>query len=217
MANAATKSQSLKRPNRAKWVAAVCAAVVLGAIALDTTVVRVGSEADVRQAAFDPDRYGVENFPRIRDLILERAPDAVTLANAMAANKADAIAQYGTPTAIGGIMPVRVVGVVGEGRSGVYELTVDGMPEGTKIRVQSGPAINGTDLRDFPGDIVFGQFTNQIEFQDAGSGINRAMSAEALTDLDRDTLSGKTIEVVGAFTLINPKNWLITPVSFEVK
>ncbi|MGT2466735.1 DUF2291 family protein [Mesorhizobium atlanticum] len=29
---------------------------------------------------------------------------------------------------------------------------------------RSGPAINGTDLRDATGDIVFGKFKNQIEY-----------------------------------------------------
>lgn len=217
MANAGTTRQTKNRTNRMKWVLPLCVVAVVGAIAWDTTVVRIGSDQDSRQAAFNPDAYGVENFPRIRDLIVDRAPEAVALADALAADKAGAIAEFGTPTSIGGIVSVKLTGVVGEGRNGVYEVSVDGMPEDTKIRVQSGPAINGTDLRDFPGDINFGQFTNQIEFQDAGSGLNRAMSSATLADLDRDTLTGKTIEVTGVFTLINPKNWLITPVSFEVK
>ena len=68
-----------------------------------------------------------------------------------------------------------------------------------------------------PGDIDFGGFKNQIEYQDAGSGLNRAMSAATLNDLDRDSLPGKTIDVTGVFKLINPKNWLITPVQLEVK
>ncbi len=72
------------------------------------------------------------------------------------------------------------------------------MPEGTKIRLQSGPAINGTELRDISGDIEFGAFKNQIEYQDAGAGLNRAMAAEVLDGLDRDTLTGKTATVAGA-------------------
>jgi predicted lipoprotein len=30
-------------------------------------------------------------------------------------------------------------------------------------------------------------------------------------------LTGKTISVVGAFKLINPKSWLLTPVELEVQ
>ena len=97
------------------------------------------------------------------------------------------------------------------------DVNVDGMPDGYKIRVQTGPAINGTELRDVPGDIEFGAFKNQIEYQDAGAAINRAMSEATLSDLDRDSLSGKTISVTGAFTMINPKSWLVTPVALEVQ
>ncbi|CAG0909665.1 unnamed protein product, partial [Cyprideis torosa] len=62
------------------------------------------------------------------------------------------------------------------------------MPEDIRIRVQTGPAINGTDLRDIPGDIDFSNFKNQIEYQDAGSALNRAMSTAILQDIDRDSL-----------------------------
>jgi predicted lipoprotein len=83
--------------------------------------------------------------------------------------------------------------------------------------VQTGPAINGTDLRDAPGDIKFGQFKNQIEYQDAGSGINRAMKKAVLDPIEVANLSGKSIDLVGVFRLINPKNWMITPVKLDVK
>ena len=217
MAMMDTSKQVKPKKPMTSWLLPLVAVVVIGAIAIDTKVVQIGSEEDGRAQAFNPDSYGAEQFPRIRDLIVERAPDAVTLANELAADKNAAIEAYGTKTAIGGIMPVNATGTLGEGRSGIYDLNVDGMPEGVRIRVQTGPAINGTDLRDMPGDIVFGEFTNQIEYQDAGSGINRAMAAEALSDLDRENLTGKTVEVTGAFTLINPKNWLITPVALEVQ
>lgn len=191
------------------------AVAVLGAIALDTKVVTIGSDEDLRQQAFSPDRFGQAEFPRIRDAVLGRAPEAVALSAALLADKKAAVAEYGTSTGAFAIMPVSVTGTVGEGKSGIFPLEVAGL-EGVKVRVQTGPAINGTDLRDVTGDIAFGQFKNQIEFQDAGAGLNRAMAAEVLSDLDRDALPGKTITVTGAFTLINPKNWLITPVALEV-
>ena len=117
----------------------------------------------------------------------------------------------------GAILPVRLTGVAGENKSGVYDLKVEGVPDQIHIRVQTGPAINGTDLRDAPGDIKFGQFKNQIEYQDAGSGINRAMKKAVLDPIDTTNLTGKTLETVGAFRLINPKNWVITPVKVAVK
>lgn len=204
-------------PRRGLLFGLGAAAIVLVAIALDTTVVRIGSEGDVRQQAFSADRYGEEQFPRIQAHIEERAADAPALAAAIAADREAAAEQYGTPSSTGSIMMVRVTGVAGESRSGVYEFAVEGVPDDVRIRVQTGPAINGTDLRDAPGDIAFGQFKNQIEYQDAGSGINRAMKAAVLDPIDTAELSGKTVEVVGAFRLINPANWLVTPVRVVVQ
>lgn len=191
--------------------------VVLAAMALDTTVVQIGSERDVRQQAFSPDQYGEQEFPRIQAFIEGRAVDAATLAPAVLGDKAKAAETYGTASSTGAIMPVRVTGVAGDAKAGVYDLAVEGIPGEIRVRVQTGPAINGTDLRDAPGDIEFGNFKNQIEFQNAGSGINRAMKKAVLDPVDTANLKGKTIEVVGVFRLINPKNWLITPAKVAVK
>lgn len=206
-----------KGTNRRRAIIAGALVVLFGAMALDTRVVRVGSKDDLRQQAFDPDRFGGEEFPRIRDFVLERAGDAPALAAALASDRAAAIEAHGTMAGAFPVMAVSLRGTVGEGRSGVFGVAVDGLPDGATIRVQTGPAINGTELRDVVGDIEFGAFTNQIEYQDAGAGINRAMAAEVLSGLDRDALPGRTVSVTGAFTMINPKNWLVTPVRLEVR
>lgn len=202
---------------RGLMLGVAAAVVLLAGIALDTKVVPVGSEADVRQQAFSPDAYGQKEFPRIAEAVKAKAGDAPELAAAIAADKDAAIAKYGAPSTTGAIMSVRATGVAGEPKAGMYPLTVAGMPDGVTVRVQMGPAINGTDLRDATGDIAFGSFKNQIEYQNAGAGINRAMKASVLDKIDAANLSGKTVEVTGAFRMINPKNWLITPVEVSVK
>lgn len=204
-------------PRRRLLIAAVACLVVLGAIAFDTTVVRVGGENDIRQQAFAPDAYGDAEFPRIQAFVEEKAIDGLAIAPEVLADKAAAGQKYGTASSTGAILLVRLTGVVGEGKSGVYNLAVAGMPPEIRVRVQTGPAINGTDLRDAPGDIEFGAFKNQIEYQDVGSGINRAMKKVVLDAIDVASLPGKTIEVTGAFRLVNPKNWMITPVRITVK
>lgn len=196
----------------------IAAAVLLvGGIALDTTVVHIGSESDVRAQAFSADTYGQTEFPRIQAFVTEKAVDAATLAPEVLADKDAAAAKYGTASSTGAILFVTLTGVAGEPRSGVYPVAVEGVPQDITVRVQTGPAINGTDLRDAPGDIAFGNFKNQIEYQDAGSGINRAMKAAVLDGIDTANLTGKTVTVTGAFRLINPKNWMITPVELSVQ
>lgn len=204
-------------PRRGLLVACALGVVVLGAIALDTKVVRIGSSADLRQQAFSPDAFGEKSFPAIQAAVEKRAVDALTLGPAVLADKDGTIKQYGTPSSTGAILPVRLTAVAGDDKSGIYDLKVDGLPPEIHIRVQTGPAINDTVLRDVTGDIKFGQFKNQIEYQDAGSAINREMKKEVLDPIDTAALTGKTVEVIGAFRIINPKNWLITPVRVTVK
>ena len=215
MAIAAPKAPTSSR--KSLYLSGAIALAVVAAIGLNTTVVRIGSEADVRQQVFSPDAFGEAEFPRIKSFVTEKALDAATIAPEVLSDKVAAGKKYGTVSSTGAIMMVRVTGALGESKAGIYDLAVDGMPADIKVRVQTGPAINGTDLRDAPSDIEFGAFKNQIEYQDAGSGINRAMKKAVLDGIDTTSLTGKTVEVVGTFRLGNPKNWLITPVSVVVK
>jgi predicted lipoprotein len=205
------------RISRRTWITSGAIAALVAVMALDTKVVVIGSAEDLQEQGFNPESYGEAQFPRIRDSVMERAVDAPALAEAIQADQSAAAAEYGVGEGIGPVVPVRFTGTVGEGKSGVYEVDVADVPEEITIRVQTGPAINGTDLRDATGDIEFGQFTNQIEYQDAGAAINDAMKAEVLTDLDTSDLSGETISVTGVFKLINPKNWFVTPVAMQVE
>lgn len=206
-----------RRPGVRGMMIGVAVLALLGAMAISTKIVTIGSSADTRPQSFSADDYGTATFPSLQAAIEQRAVDAVTLAAAIAKDKAAAATQYGVPAGIAPEISVKFTGVVGKGTSGVYYVTVDGVPSTVLIRVQTGPAINGTDLRDATGTITFGQFTNQIEYQNAGSAINNEMKKQVLAKVDTTALAGKTISVVGAFKLINPNGWLVTPVALSVQ
>ncbi|MBB3612341.1 DUF2291 domain-containing protein [Rhizobium sp. BK602] len=207
------------KPGNTKLIAAGIAAalIVIGAIAADTKVVKIGSEHDVREQAFSPETYGVQEFPKIQADVEKRAVDAATLSSAVLADKKAAGEKYGVATSTGPVMPVSFTGTFGTRKSNYNDIKIDGLPADVTVRVQTGPAINGTDLRDATGAIAFGQFTNQIEYQDAGSAINNEMKKAVLAGIDAEALTGKTASIVGVFKLINPKNWLVTPVKVDVK
>jgi predicted lipoprotein len=207
-----------RKPGTRLMVIGGAALVLIVAMALDTKVVTIGSPEAVQPDVFSPEAFGEAEFPKIKAGIEARAVDAPVLAAAIAADKAAAIKQYGVPSGTGGqVFSVKFTGVVGEGKSGVYDVAVTGLPDTTGIRVQTGPAINGTDLRDATGAIKFGNFVNQIEYQNAGSALNKAMKKAILEKIDTANLKGKTISVIGAFKLINPKKWLVTPVKLDVQ
>jgi len=198
-------------------VGAVALIALLVAMALCTKVVKIGADTDSQVKAFDPDTYGTAQFPKTQAAIEHRAVDAATLAAAIASDQQAAGKKYGVEAGgIGPEMAVKFTGVVGKGDAGVYYVKVQGVPDTVSIRVQTGPAINGTDLRDATGNIGFEQFTNQIDYQNAGYAINAAMKKAVLSKLDASKLTGKTVSVVGAFQLVNPNGWLVTPVKLDV-
>jgi predicted lipoprotein len=213
-----TDAALAKSPQPAKsyrWIGVAAAVVLLGAMVFDTTIVRIGSEADVQVQKFSPEAYGAEQFPLIKQSVETRAVDAVELSQAVAADKKAAGEKYGVATSVGPVIPVKFTGVVGE-RKANYNV-VEGLPAELTVRVQTGPALNGTDLRDATGQIEFGQFKNQIEYQDAGSAINNEVKKVVLSGIDPAALSGKTVSVIGVIKLVNPKSWIVTPVRLDVQ
>lgn len=218
MSNPAGATMNI-RPKRSLRVTIASAAVLvlLAAMAIDTKVVKIGSEADAPPDVFSSEAFGAAQFPKVQAAVEARAASADQLATAIAADKDAAAKQYGVPGGIGPEMSVKFTGVAGAAKSGVYSVTVPGVPSTVSIRVQTGPAINGTDLRDSTGTITFDQFTNQIDYQNAGSALNKEMKAQVLSKIDNSNLTGKTLSVVGVFQLINPNSWLVTPVKLDVR
>ena len=218
----ATNIRAKSRLRRVIISAATLALVA--AMALDTKVVKIGSAADIAPNTFSPAAFGASEFPKVKSAIEDRAVGAVTLAAAVAKDKDAAGKEYGlepsksgVEASTGPVICVKFTGVAGKGESGEYVFKVEGVPDTLVIRVQTGPAIYGTDLRDATGTISFGQFVNQIDYQNAGSALNREMKKQILAKIDTAALSGKTVAIVGAFKLTNPNNWLVTPVKLDVQ
>ncbi len=191
--------------------------IVLVAMALDTKVVRIGSAMDVQSDVFSPATYGKTEFPKLQAAIESRAVDAATLAASVGKDQAAAEKQYGIAADAGPEFSVKFTGKFGKQDSGVYDVAVPGVPDTIHITVQTGPAIVGTDLRDGTGLVTFGQFSNQIEYQNAGSALNKEMKTAVLSKIDAGNLSGKTIAAVGVFQLTDPGTWLVTPVKLDVR
>lgn len=201
-------------------IGGVAVIVLLVAMGLDTTVVTANGSGggSAPSTQFSPESYGEKEFPKVQKAIGQRAAPAAQLATAISQDKDAAVKKYGVPGDIAPVMAVKFTGVIeGDGDSGIYNVKVDGVPSDLSIRVETGPAIMGTVLRDGAGNISFGDFENQIQYQNAGAAINNAMKKQVLSGLDRDHLKGKTVHVVGAFQLINPNNWLVTPVQLSVQ
>lgn len=214
---AVSKGRGKLSPNARRGVWAGVLLFVLLGIVLGTKVVPNDDPLAQGEVVFDKATFGAENFPTVQTGVLERAVDAVTLQSAISADASAAATEYATANSGGPVYSVTVTGVFGDAQSGIFDLDVAEFGDEPRIRVQMGPAINGTELRDATGEIQFGQFKNQIDYQDAAAALNDELKAQILADIDQATLTGRTATVTGAFTLINPASWLITPVQVDLQ
>lgn len=199
-----------------RGILAIVIVAVIAFIALGTKVVPYGAELPGAEEGFNAETYGEETFPAVQEGITERAVPADELATAIAADPEAAVSEYAIQSSGGPVFSVSMTGTFGEGSSGIFDFQVEGLPEGLTVRVQTGPAINGTELRDATGDIAFGEFTNQIDYQNAAASLNEYMKTAVLEGVDTESLEGSTATITGAFTMINPEAWLVTPSELEV-
>ncbi len=102
-------------------------------------------------------------------------------------------------------------------RVGTAGLKLAGYNGPAEVKMQIGPVLRGTSIRDGSGYIPFNQFVNQIEYADVAEELNNRVLSTVLKNLDVNTLKGKTVTVYGYFSLDDPAKILITPVKIDIK
>ncbi|WP_291383772.1 DUF2291 domain-containing protein [Demequina sp.] len=212
----ATVTSSPRFALRGRWLWVTVAVVILAFIGFGSKFIPSDDPRVAGVVAFDPVQFGADNFGDVQSAIEAQAVDAATLADAINVDQAAAASEYGVPSSGGPVFSVTFTGVAGAGQSGIYPVDISGLDANLLVRVQTGPAINGTELRDATDKFPFGDFTNQIDYQNAAAALNSELKAQVLDEFLPTDLEGKTVTVTGAFTLINPEAWLVTPVKFEV-
>jgi predicted lipoprotein len=147
--------------------------------------------------------------------------DLVALLSEIAQDKEAASQKYGRkesgPYNFAVKAEVLVDSVDTTSRAGTALLKPIGYTGPAEVKMQIGPVLRGTAIRDGSGEIPFNQFVNQIEYADVGEALNDRVLNNVLKGLDLAALKGKTLVVYGFFTLENPNKILITPVKIDVK
>ncbi len=207
----------------------ICAAVVVilvvlwftGQIATVKPIASAQSLAAVMEGgtAFDKVAYvdgiwDAKVIPTVRNGALSLE----TLVPAIQANPDAAVKQYGNNVGGAYNFLVQFTGKVGkvDTSSLTGTLTVDASYAGgtLPVKVQIGPIILGTALRDAVKFITFQQFTNQMQYGGVSDELNTRVSRDVISRLDLKTLLGKRVSIKGAFTYdgTNAKDILVTPV-----
>jgi predicted lipoprotein len=198
-------------------IAAAAVVLLVVAMALDTKFLSPEAAAELNPAAFNAETYAAEQFPKITASIKEKAVDLATLAPAVAQDKAAAGRQYGRDLGSGQYaFPVKATGTATEVDANFIRLTVEGVPPDAAVRIPLGAAVSGTPVRDATGDITFGDFTGQTEFQNVANQFKLRIQQDVIAKIDPASLQGKQVTVYGAWATGGPPNsYLIQPVAIE--
>jgi predicted lipoprotein len=215
MSAVATSQPARTRRISPRLVGAIVCALVLVALALDTTTRSDKAPRVTGRVAFDPAAYGSKTYPKVVSEVEKRAIPVTDLVPALEKDADAAGEQHGVRQ---GSSPYNFAvtgeGVAGNAEGGLLPVKVKGL-EDANVALQIGPALNGTALRDVVGFITFNQFINQVDYADAATALNNQVKAKVLKGIDPASLEGKTVRFTGAFTLLVPNAITVTPVGLE--
>lgn len=176
-----------------------------------------GTEPSSVAKATDPTQFAQENYQsKVVPAITSKALNLGELVKAQTADADGTCEKSGhrngeSPCSY----PVKFTGTITEGEFGEVGVKVKDVPSSTKVGIQTGPAINGTAVRDASGFITFSMFENQIDFAKVASELNNQIKTEVLAKNKLTEMIGQEVDVVGALTYDNPSHLLVTPISIE--
>lgn len=102
-------------------------------------------------------------------------------------------------------------------KAGFMKIQLDDYSGAEEVKIQIGPVYKGSSIRDSLSFIKFGDYTNQEEWAAVSQSINKLVAEEVVAPMKPETLQGKTVSFVGAFTAADNTQVLITPVVLEAK
>lgn len=210
--NPANRRRSRIRPLH---VALVGAVVLIVAMATNTRWLDPKQVYDLTPHPYNPIQWAADNFPTIKDLVIQKAVPLSDVQKAVDSNLETAGKTLGIDSGGKYTIPVKFSGTVENVDDNFIYLKVDGVAY--KVVVPIGLALSGNPLRDY-GGYKFGDFPDQTGYQYAADELKNIVRRDIIDKLDKATLAGKSAEIVGCWSTIGaPKTFLIQPVQFEVK
>ncbi len=191
---------------------------LLAAMLLDTKFVDAKASVSGQQEAFNATKYAQDKWPDQVAALEQKAVDVAVLAAAVDDNLAEAGKQYGQDLGAGSYaFAVKATGTVTAVDDNFLTLSVENMPKGDVARIPLGLALSGLPIRDAPGNIHFGDFTDQTDYQSVANAFQAISRQEVIGKITPAELKGKQITVVGGFSSGGPpKSYAINPVKIEV-
>lgn len=109
----------------------------------------------------------------------------------------------------------RVLNVNTESRAGTMDIDLAPYDGKSDFKMQVGPVIKGTSVRDSFDFIKYDDFKNQMVFAELSNAFHRKITESLLCKTDFVTTKGKEVNFTGVFTLMPSSEILVTPISME--
>jgi predicted lipoprotein len=180
--------------------------------------------AAAASGGFDPARQVAELWDaKVIPFLNQRAGDFKEVA-AMAASDPDGAGKkYGhkedqgnAPWTFAAKVSGTVVKAETATRAAYLDTDIDGDGK-ADVRIQIGPVVRGTAIRDSLDFVSFNEFKNQIQWAEFGKAFNNHVNSLTLEKLPRDNLQGKKVEAVGAYPLPSSGQLpLLTPATISI-
>jgi predicted lipoprotein len=111
----------------------------------------------------------------------------------------------------------KVLAVDTESRAGTMAVDLDPYDGTLDLKIQVGPVVKGTSIRDSLSFISFDEFENQIEFAKLANTMNKKACEAALGTTDVSSMVGKEIAFIGFFTADGTEDVLATPIEITIQ
>ena len=180
------------------------------------------TDAEVKADApkeFSLTDFATKNLPLIAADIQAKATDMGVVATAADVDIVSAGAKYGRDLGNKSfVFAVKTTAKVKSVDENFIVLDVPGAPAQDTFNIPVGLALSGNPLRDVTGKITFGDFYDQTQYQDAASALKDLVRSSIIDKLDLKNLTGKTLEIYGAWNNGPvPNSYNIQPTSIVVK
>lgn len=173
---------------------------------------------------FDPDKQVADLWQaKVIPFLDQRAGTYQDVSALVASDANAAAAKYGhkekngtAPWTYAAKVSGTIVKAETKSRAAYLDTDVDGDGK-ADVRIQIGPVIKGTAIRDSLDFVNFSEFKNQIQWAEFGKAFNNHLNAQVLDKLSRDGLEGKKVEAVGAYPAPSSgQPALLTPVAITI-
>lgn len=107
----------------------------------------------------------------------------------------------------------KVLKVSRESRAGTLDIDLPPYDGKAEFKIQIGPVIKGTAIRDSLDFIRYDDFKNQMVFAELSNAFHKRIADRLLSKTDFSVVEGKKVNFTGAFTFTSIEDVFVTPLA----